>query len=412
MTQTDRQQTPQITRRGFISGTGATALSLTVIHARAVIGTQANSRIKAGVIGLGGRGRMIAGMLQKHGGYEIAALADYFEPAVNAAGEQLGVPKPHRYSGLSGYKAVLADGVEAVFMETPPYCFPEHVEAAVEAGRHVYTAKPLGCDVPGCLRIREAAKKATANRRVFLCDFQTRTDPFFIEGVKRARKGAIGRIGLISSEYNDESFRDPPKTATIESRLQELIWVNDDDLGGSYLVNAGIHAVDVALWIAGQMPTSATGATGASQIVRADPHGDSHDVFSLTYEFPNGMILNHRGEHLRNRSEFRSDCIAQGQDGWLETGYTSRVRILANKGGWRGGDVVELYPRGAERNIDAFHKAVTAGDCTNPTIEPSINATLATILGREAARRRTKLTLDEVLRENRRLEPDLTGLKA
>ena len=192
------------------------------------------------------------------------------------------------------------------------------------------------------------------------------------------------------------------------SRLQELIWVNDDALGGSYLVNAGIHAIDVALWIAGQMPTS---ATGASRIVRADPHGDSHDVFSLTYEFPNGMILNHRGEHLKNRSEFRSDCIAQGRDGWLETGYTSRVRILANSGGWRGGNVVDLYPRGAERNIDAFHKAVTTGDCTNPTIEPSVNATLTTILGREAARRRTKLTLDEVLRENRRLEPDLTGLK-
>ena len=30
---------------------------------------------------------------------------------------------------------------------------------------------------------------------------------------------------------------------------------------------------------------------------------------------------------------------------------------------------------------------------------------------REAARRRTKLTLEEVLKENRRLEPDLHGLK-
>jgi predicted dehydrogenase len=319
------------------------------------------------------------------------------------------VPKANRFPGLSGYKAVLAAGVEAVFLETPPYCFPEHVEAAVEAGRHVYIAKPLGCDVPGCLRIRDAAQKATASKRVFLCDFQTRTDPVFIEGVRRVQEGAIGRIGLLSSEYNDESFRDPPKTATIESRLQELIWVNDDALGGSYLVNAGIHAIDVALWIAGRMPTS---ATGASRIVRTDPHGDSHDVFSLTYEFPNGMILNHRGEHLKNRSDFRSDCIAQGSDGWLETGYTTRVRILANNGGWRGGDVVNLYPSGAERNIDTFHRCVTSGVCDNPTIEPSINATLATILGREAARRRTKLTLDELLRENRRLEPDLTGLKA
>jgi len=397
-----------MTRRGFISGASA-ALSFAVVAPRAVRGTAANSRIKAGLIGLGGRGRMIAGMVQKHGGYELVALADYFEQVVNAAGEQFQVPKASRFSGLSAYKKLIASGVEAVFMETPPYCFPEHVEAAVEAGRHVYIAKPLGCDVPGCLRIRDAARKAAAGKRVFLCDFQTRTDPFFIEGVKRVQEGAIGQIAMLSSEYNDESFADPPKTETVESRLQELIWVNDDALGGSYIVNAGIHAIDVALWIAGQMPTS---AMGASRIGRNDPHGDSHDVFSVTYEFSNGMILNHRGEHLKNRNDFRSDCIAQGSDGWLETGYTSRVRILGTRTGWRGGDVVELYPRGAERNIDAFHKAVTTRDFANPTIDPSINSTLTAILGREAARRRTKLTLEEVLKENHRLEPDLTGLKA
>lgn len=408
MTGTSGKPKRDITRRRFLSDAG-TALSFTVVGVGTVAGTQANGRIRVGIIGLGGRGGMIAGMLQRHGGYEIVAVADYFDHVANAAGEQLGIDKAHRFSGLSGYKAIIAASVEAVFMETPPYCFPEHVEAAVEASRHIYIAKPLGCDVPGCLRIRDAAKKAAANGRVFLCDFQTRTNPFFIEGIRRVREGEIGPVGMITSEYNDEGFRDPPKTATIESRLQELIWVNDDALGGSYLVNAGIHAVDVGLWIAGQMPTS---ATGASRIVRAEPHGDSHDVFSLTYEFPNGAILNHRGEHIRNRSDFRSDCIAQGRDGWLETGYTSHIRILANSGGWRGGDVVDLYPRGAEHNIDAFHKAVTSGDCTNPTIEPSINATLATILGREAAHRRTKLTLDEVLREKRRLEPDMTGLKA
>lgn len=398
-----------MTRRRFVGQASAAALSFAVVRPEAVRGTAANSRIKAGVIGVGSRGKMITGMLQNHGGYEVTAVADYFEQVVNAAGEQFKVPAERRFSGLSGYKRLIASGVDAVFMETPPYCFPEHVEAAVRAGRHVYLAKPLGCDVPGCLRIRQAGIKATADKRVFLVDFQTRTDPFFIEGIQRVRDGAIGEVGMLSSEYNDEAFRDPPLTATVESRLQELIWVNDDALGGSYLVNAGIHAVDVALWLAGGMPVS---ATGASRIARGDPHGDSHDVYSLTYEFANGLILNHRGEHLKNRSEFRCDCLAQGRDGFLEAGYSTHVRILGNRTGWRGGDVENLYPRGAERNIATFHKCVTQGIYDNPTIEPSVNATLATILGREAARRKTRLTLDEVLKENRRLEPDLSGLKA
>ena len=134
-------------------------MSFAVVSPGAVAGTQANSRVKAGVIGLGSRGRMIAGMVQKHGGYEITAVADYFERTVDTVGEQLGVPKARRFSGLSAYKGLIAGGVEAVFLETPPYCFPEHAEAAVKAGRHVYMAKPLGCDVPGCLRIQAAAQE-------------------------------------------------------------------------------------------------------------------------------------------------------------------------------------------------------------------------------------------------------------
>jgi len=401
--------TKGMTRRNFMSGVGAAAFSFTIVKPHSVKGTQANSRIEAGCIGLGNRGKMIAGMLEKHEGYQITAVADYFADVAETVGEQLKVAKARRFSGLFGYKKLIKSKVDAVFLETPPYCFPEHVEAAVEAGCHVYIAKPLGCDVPGCLKIDMSARKATANKRVFLVDFQTRTDPFYIEGIKRVKDGLIGRIGMLSSEYNDESFRDPPKTANIVSRLQHLIWVNDNELGGSYLVNAGIHAIDVALWIAGQRPIS---AMGSSRTVRGEPHGDSHDVYSVTFEFANGLILNHRGEHLKNRSAFRCECFAQGQDGYLETGYTGRVRILGNRGGYRGGEVINLYPRGAERNIDTFYKCVSNGIYENPTVEPSVNATLTTILGREAAKRNTKLTWDEVIRENKKLEVNLAGLKA
>ena len=405
----NKQENKRMTRRSFMSGAGAAAISFTIVKPGSVRGTGANSRIEAGCIGLGNRGKMIAGMLEKHGGYQIRAVADYFTNIAEAAGEQLKVSKAHRFSGLACYQKLIDSKVDAVFLETPPYCFPEHVEAAVKAGCHVYIAKPLACDVPGCLKIAGMAQKAKANKKVFLVDFQTRTDPFYIEGIKRVQDGVIGKLGLLSSEYNDESFSDPPKTTNIESRLQHLIWVNDNELGGSYLVNAGIHAIDVALWIAGQKPIR---AMGSSRIMRRQPHGDSHDVYSVTFEFTDGLILNHRGEHLKNRFEFRCDCFAQGRDGYLETGYTGRVRILGNRGGYRGGEMVNLYPSGAERNIETFYKCVSNGIYENPTVEPSVNATLTTILGREAAERNTKLTWDEVIRENKKLEVDFTGLKA
>jgi myo-inositol 2-dehydrogenase/D-chiro-inositol 1-dehydrogenase len=306
----------KISRRKFIEGAAASAFTFTVMKPALAFGTEANSKIQAGIIGLGWRGSWLTDLVVNHGGFKIAAVADYFDEVVQAAGDRFGVPKEKRFSGLSGYKKLIESGVDAVFHETPPYCFPEHIKASVDAGKHIYLAKPLGCDVPGCLSIAQSAKKAKENKKVFLVDFQTRTDPFYIEGIKRVQNGEIGKPVLLNSIYTDEGFEDPPKTKTIESRLRFLRWVNDNDLGGGYLVNAGIHAVDVALWIAGGQPVS---AVGSSSIGAEKPNGDSHRIFSLTYQFANGLILNHWGEHLKNRMEFTSQCFAYCQDGYLET---------------------------------------------------------------------------------------------
>ena len=397
-----------ITRRNFMKRAGAAGLSFTIMKASSAGGTQANSRLEVGVIGLGGRGKWMAGLIEKHGGYHITSVADYFPEVVNAAGEQFKVAKERRFSGLSGYKKLIAGKPDAVFLETPPYCFPDHVKAAVEAGCHVYIAKPLACDVAGCLTVAQMGRKATAAGKVFLVDFQTRTDPFFIEGIKRVHRGDIGKIGMLSSIYTDDAFPDPPKTATIESRLHRLIWTNDVALGGGMIVNCDIHAIDVALWLAGKRPVS---ATGAARVAKANPNGDTNYLYSVTYEFEDGVILNHRGEHLRNRKGFSSNCDAFCQEGFLETAYSGQVRMLGNKTGYRGGKVENLYPQGAIRNIAAFHESIVNRIYDNPTLEPSVNSTLATILGRQAATRNTRVTWDQMIKENEKIEVDFTGLK-
>ena len=396
-------------RRRFIAKSAAATAGFAIVKPSAVRGFDANSRIEVGCIGLGGRGSLIAGMLAEHEGFQVTSAADYFPQVVRSAGEKLSVVEKRRYSGLSGYQKLIAGKVDAVFCETPPYCFGEHVTAAIDAGRHVYLAKPVACDVHGCLAVQKAAKKASKNKQVFLVDFQTRTNPFFIEAIKRTHNGLIGEPGLLSSFYTDEAFPDPPKTGNIESRLQSLIWVNDIAIGGGQLVCAGIHAVDVALWIAGAPPIS---AVGCSRIARHDPHGDSADVYSVTYQFENGLILNHRGEHMRNTHGFQCSCFAFGQDGYLETNYTGNVSVRGNKGGYRGGELTNLYVDGIRRNLDTFHNSIINGIYDNPTVQPSIDSTLATILGREAATRNTKLTWDEMVGEKKKLEVDLTGLRA
>ncbi len=403
------QRNIPISRRRFITGSAAATAGFAIVKPSAIRGSAANSRVEVGCIGLGGRGRLIARMVHEHEGFQITSVADYFPTVVQSIGENLAVPASRRFSGLSGYERLIASKVDAVFCETPPYCFAEHVTAAVDAGAHVYMAKPVACDVPGTLAVRAAGRKASKNQQVFLVDFQTRTDPFIIEAVKRTHDGLIGGLAMISSFYSDGSFPDPPLTNNIESRLQRLIWVNDIAIGGGQLVAAGIHAVDVALWIAGKRPTS---AMGCSRRTRPDPHGDAADVYSLTYQFENGLIQNHREEHLRNTHGFNCTCVAYGQEGHTLTNYAGETMIRGNKGGYRGGEVTDLYNSGIKRNLDTFHRSIVNGLYDNPTVEPSVNATLACILGREAAKRNTQLTWDELIRENKKVEIDLTGLKA
>ena len=397
-----------LSRREFLGGTVAAAASLTIMKPSNVRGTEANSRIEVGCIGLGGRGTLIAGMLKEHKGYQITSVADYFPEVSTEGGEKFAVAEKRRFSGLSGYQKLIDSKVDAVFCETPPYCFPEHVSAAVNVGCHVYLAKPVACDVPGCLTVAKMGKKATETKKVFLVDFQMPTDPFIIEAVRRVHEGDIGPVAMVSSFYTDDGFRDPPKSETIESRLRHLIWVNDVNLGGGMIVNCDIHAIDAALWIAGRRPLS---AMGCSRVGKSDAHGDTAYVYSLTYQFENGLIMNHQGEHLRNTKGFSCGCFAYGPQGYLEANYQGKAWVHGNRKAYRGGDVTNLYVEGIKRNLDKFYNSIVGGMYDNPTVQPSVNSTLTTILGRQAAQRNTMLTWDEMIKENEKLEVDFTGLK-
>ena len=78
---------------------------------------------------------------------------------------------------------------------------------------------------------------------------------------------------------------------------------------------------------------------------------------------------------------------------------------------WEGAESPTLYADGMQRNVQIFHRSITEGIHTNPTLEPSVNSTLASLLAREAVLRQSRLTWAAFLKDKARLEPDLTGLK-
>ena len=95
----------------------------------------------------------------------------------------------------------------------------------------------------------------------------------------------------------------------------------------------------------------------------------------------------------------------------MKIGYGGRAFIRGGPKHYAGGTIEDLYKAGAVRNIASFHHQITAGTFTNETVPMGIDSCLTTILGREACLRKGRMTMEELRRENRKQEVDLTGLR-
>ncbi|HEY6553924.1 MAG TPA: Gfo/Idh/MocA family oxidoreductase [Vicinamibacteria bacterium] len=372
--------------------------------------SDASSRITLGVIGNGGRGTWIADLFQKHGGYEIRAAADYFPDRVEAFGAKFQIPADRRYSGLLGYRRLLESDVDAVVIQSPPYFHPGQAQDAVEAGKHVFLAKPIAVDVPGCRTVEESAKKAAEKKRAFLVDFQTRTDPFYREAVKRAQYGDIGRIVCGEATYScGPTWGDQAKWLTEkpddpETRLKA--WGLDRALSGDVITEQNIHALDVATWILDAAPLSAVGTGGR----KARTAGTCWDNFSVTFTFPGDVLVTFCSKQLGDGWDDIC-CRMYGTDGTLDSHYFGEVSIRGRLP-YRGGKIPNLYEDGAISNIAAFHDSITRSDFANPTVAPSVRSNLTTILGRTAAWRHGKVAWEEMMSANEELRVDLGGLRS
>ena len=111
----------------------------------------------------------------------------------------IGVFTGYRLTDIScGFRCMNRQALDAVVIESPPYFHPIQAADAVSAGKHVYCAKPIAVDVPGCQTMAESACRATANKLVLLIDFQTRANTAFQKAVANVKSGMIGK--LVSGE--------------------------------------------------------------------------------------------------------------------------------------------------------------------------------------------------------------------
>lgn len=399
----------ELTRRQFLARSGATALSLAVLSPGWARAAEAGAKINLGLTGCGGRGTWIAELFQKHGGYNVVAVHDFFQDKADHAGNKLKVPAEKRFTGLDGYRRMLEEKLDAVAIESPPYFHPEQAALAVAAGKHVYTAKPIAVDVPGCTTIAESGKKATEKKLVFYVDFQTRAMPAYQEVVKRVHAGEIGPIKTAEAAYQcslyfagmDADYRKSRKDAAARLRA----WAIDRVLSGDIITEQNIHALDVATWFLNANPVKAVGLGGRAR----EFLGDCWDHFGILFSFPDNVLLTFSSKQF---GAVYDDimCRVYGTTGTADTHYGGKVWVRGKEDAFTG-ETGAIYQEGASRNIATFHDCITKGDFANPTVAPSVRSNLTTILGRTAAYQKGEVTWAAMMKKNEKWEFDTKGLK-
>jgi predicted dehydrogenase len=292
------RRSPDPSRRQFLKHSAAAAGTLAAASALPVH-AGGNETLRVGLIGCGGRGTgAAANALNADANVKLVALGDAFgdrlekclatlQRSKEAAGK-IDVPQGRRFTGFDAYKAVI-EASDVVLLCTPPGFRPQHLRAAVEAGKHIFCEKPMAVDGPGVRSVIQSAEMAKKKSINLVSGFCFRYDIPKRETVKRIHDGAIGDVLAIHCNYNTGPLWSVERTPTMsDMEWQMRNWYYFTWLSGDHNVEQHIHNLDKAAWVMkNEYPVAAVGLGGRQ--VRTDPRfGHIYDHHAVVYEYANG----------------------------------------------------------------------------------------------------------------------------
>src|SRR6266567_329595 len=424
----------QFSRRKFIAVATGTAGAM-LLKPQLVRGTAANSAVRVGLRGCGGRGTEDASNLVDTGNARVVALADMFQDQLDNARKHFdGVQQAKGYSAIDasqtfvGPKAfeqmAASKEVDAVVIATPPYYHPQHLEAVVAGGKHVYLEKPVAVDVPGALKVIEIGKRAEGKLSLDV-GFQIRDCPPFVELVQRIHNGALGNIVCGEAHYLTGYIERPawPNASSVERRLRN--WVYDRVLSGDIIVEQNIHVIDICNWILQSHPLKAS-ATGG-RLGRPANDGDAYGNYNVIFHYPNNVDVTFSstqfakgwwdvterffGTKGTSQSPYAGPLGIWGDEPWQAAGSPAKDAPEAQKFSVTGSFTSNLEFADTEKK-KSFIESITSRNFHNQAAKGAESA-LSCMMARSAAYKGHEVTWDELVKSTEVWDPkiDLNKLR-
>ncbi len=406
-----KNENKAVNRRAFLKTTGAVVIGSSMINKLGFAGhpLQASSNtLKVGLIGCGGRGAGAASQaLQADANIVLTAMGDVFQDRLDESYKELAemypekvkVDKAHKFVGFDAYKKVIESDVDVVLLATPPAFRPDHMMAAIEAGKHAFCEKPVAIDAPGVRKVLAAAKKAKEKKLSVVSGFCFRYDFAKRALFDKVLKGEIGEIKNVYTVRNGgELWTKPRQPGWTDMEYQLRNWLYYDWLSGDFITEMMVHSLDMMSWAMGDKnPIKATG-TGGRQSRTGEIYGNAYDHFAIEYEYEKGV----KGMHMSRQ-----------QDG---CSFTNRVEIAGSQGNaFIQGDKHELTGKvnwhySGEKNDmyqtehDELFASIRQGTPINDG-ELMARSSMLGVLGRMVAYTGQTITWDEAMNSNVALAP-------
>jgi predicted dehydrogenase len=309
----------QLSRRSFVS-TSVKGSAAALLLPRGLAFGKNQDTLKVGLIGCGGRGTG-AGIIDcaaSSAGIELVAMGDLFEDHVSSAPEKIKANLQERglsvkdiykvtpettFTGFDAFKKVLACDVDMVILTTPPNFRPQHLRAALEAGKHVFMEKPVAVDPVGVRSVIESAGMAKEKGLALVAGTQLRRMQAFREAVKRIHDGDIGEItggqvvrtggGMLDWMVEEKEQR----TGWTDMEYQIRRWLFYTWLSGDFIAEQHVHNLDIMNWILQSHPVRCVGV-GGRQVRTGKQYGDIYDHLAVEYEYPNEVRIQYIGSQI------------------------------------------------------------------------------------------------------------------
>jgi len=242
----------------------------------APVGNSPADRVRLGLVGVGGRGRLHIAHLLRTPGVEIAALCDDYEPHL-----QVGLAQVKGAKGFSDFRKMLdMPGLDGVLIATPLYLHARMCLDAFSAGKHVFCEKSLAYTIEECQAIADAYR---GSKRVFQIGHQRMFSPAFLRAFELVHNGAIGQITQIRAYWHrNGNWRNPVPDPSLEHRLN---WRLYRAYSCGLMTELASHHMQVANWFLRAHPLS---CVGYGSINYWKDGRQLYDNVNVVYRYPNG----------------------------------------------------------------------------------------------------------------------------